>query len=175
MSSLRLNVSFGAGILLLIIIVNQVSCDDGNNLVKNGESGSQCAEQKDCLLLWFGPRLGRRRRSGAVSQVNDDINTITDVINANPWAFASYHGTGDKRHSTQFTPRLGRELEDTLVQRYLTLDKDNDLYHLMDGQNVDQNRQLSLPPPPLFAPRLGRQLPLNSPRLRQLLQNLRNF
>ncbi|KAG8035407.1 hypothetical protein G9C98_006853 [Cotesia typhae] len=61
------------------------------------------------------------------------------------------------------------------MTRYLTFDKDNDLYHLMDSQNIDQNRQLSLPLPPLFAPRLGRQLSLNSPQLRQLLQNLRNF
>ncbi|XP_008548425.1 PBAN-type neuropeptides-like [Microplitis demolitor] len=182
MSVFESNFGFGVAILFLVMIITQVSGDyDGS--VENDSGlclGPDCADRPSNGVsgaMWFGPRLGRRRRSGPVSHVNDDdINTIADAINSGPWALVSYQGTGDKRHSTQFTPRLGRELEDNLLQRYLALGKDNELYHLMDTQINPEHRQLSLPPPPLFAPRLGRQLPfMNSPRLRHLLQNSRNF
>lgn len=58
--------------------------------------GPDCADRPSNGVsgaMWFGPRLGRRRRSGPVSHVNDDdINTIADAINSGPWALVSYQG-----------------------------------------------------------------------------------
>ena len=58
----------------------------GNNCVKRTINSSPGA-------MWFGPRLGRRRRSGRKSEMNNNkIETIAEVMNTAPWALVSIPG-----------------------------------------------------------------------------------
>ncbi|XP_015600657.1 PBAN-type neuropeptides [Cephus cinctus] len=130
-------------------------------------SGSSCVKRTFNGVsgaMWFGPRLGRRRRSDEKSEADvDEINAIAEALNAAPWALVSI--PEGKRHAMQvFTPRLGRELaEDYLLY--------NSLNGAAQGGSQDDVEQRSPP----FAPRLGRRLPfMPSPRLgRQLRAFLR--
>lgn len=135
--------------------------------------------------MWFGPRLGRKRRSDERLDLDqDESNVIADVINGAPWALVSLPGekigqefnrfrkiesmvvenffsTGGKRHALPiFTPRLGRELAEDYGYSSLTASQ---------GGNQDDIEQRSPP----FAPRLGRRLPFSpSPRLGRELRAL---
>lgn len=59
-------------------------------------TGSGCLEGAGNGIsgaMWFGPRLGRRRRSGDKTPSNDDeIDAIADAINQNILSLVSYQG-----------------------------------------------------------------------------------
>ncbi|XP_015127074.1 PBAN-type neuropeptides [Diachasma alloeum] len=168
------------GTLLATIAV--VTCDyDGNQAASFADrnldsnvlcNGGRCTETSDGIAgaMWFGPRLGRKRRSDEkMETIDEEIGAIADVINSGPWAWVAYSGGGDKRHTTQFTPRLGRELTDDFLQKYMAYDFDKNRLSRYIAAPEDaslQRHQSPPPPPPQFAPRLGRNLPFNpSPRL----------
>ncbi|XP_034952126.1 PBAN-type neuropeptides-like isoform X2 [Chelonus insularis] len=150
--------------LFLAVLIGLASGDYAHGLDNELCIGSNCQDRSGNGItgsMWFGPRLGRRRRSGPAFETDEEeINAIANAINSGPWALIAYQG--DKRHSTQFTPRLGRELGDNLQQKNYKLDRDN-LPHLVDSfLDAEQHRHSSQPPfPSPFAPRLGRYLTLN--------------
>ncbi|CAK9804431.1 PBAN-type neuropeptides [Anthophora plagiata] len=132
-----------------------------NDRVANSEFGS-CTDGK-CIKrtsqditsgMWFGPRLGRRRRADRKS--DSDLETLANTLDGSRWAVITIPGT-EKRQPTQFTPRLGRESGEEFFSYGFPKDQE-ELY---------SEEQIF---PPLFAPRLGRRLPWTpSPRLgRQL-------
>ncbi|XP_033217351.1 PBAN-type neuropeptides-like [Belonocnema kinseyi] len=128
----------------------------GNNCVKRTINSSPGA-------MWFGPRLGRRRRSGRKTKVNNkEVENIAEAINTSPWAFVSI--PGEKRQSTQFTPRLGRELVEELLYGEL-----EDISNQVENQDMDDEVRLRR----FFTSRLGRQaLFLPPPRLGRQLQKI---
>lgn len=66
---------------------------NGNGLC----SGANCAERGSAIsgAMWFGPRLGRRRRSGEKTETYDDdqINAIAEAMEGAPWTVVSIQGT----------------------------------------------------------------------------------
>ncbi|XP_076179419.1 pheromone biosynthesis-activating neuropeptide isoform X2 [Ptiloglossa arizonensis] len=109
--------------------------------------------------MWFGPRLGRRRRADGKFELDPDIEAIANILDGGRWALVTVPG-GEKRQSTQFTPRLGRDSgEDNFSYRFPK-----------DREELYAEEQIF---PPLFAPRLGRRLPWTpSPRLGRQPRNL---
>ncbi|KAG7204421.1 hypothetical protein KM043_004860 [Ampulex compressa] len=102
--------------------------------------------------MWFGPRLGRRRRSDSKLEVDPEIEALANVLDGTRWAVITIPG-GDKRQPTQFTPRLGRESG----EEFLTYGEPR------EPDDVEIQEEAF---PPFFAPRLGRRLPWTpSPRL----------
>ena len=58
----------------------------GNNCVKRTINSSPGA-------MWFGPRLGRRRRSGHKPEMTSkELETVVEAINSAPWALLSIPG-----------------------------------------------------------------------------------
>ncbi|XP_031838828.1 pheromone biosynthesis-activating neuropeptide [Nomia melanderi] len=112
--------------------------------------------------MWFGPRLGRRRRSeGRKSETDPEFDALANILDGSRWAVITIPG-GEKRQPTQFTPRLGRDSGEDLFSYGFPKDQD-ELY---------AEEQLF---PPLFAPRLGRRLPWTpSPRLGRQLYSIFN-
>ncbi|XP_043271139.1 PBAN-type neuropeptides-like [Venturia canescens] len=177
---------------LFTLLVGRASGEYGSNVRENVVSrsvdgnanglctGANCAERGSSVTgaMWFGPRLGRRRRSDEKTETfdEDQINTIADVLQSAPWTLVSIEG--DKRRANQYTPRLGRESSEDLLQKLLMGDNGR-LGRLFEGDDLMEERQVPPPPPPPpFAPRLGRRLTLPPPtprlgrRLRALLQKL---
>nr|XP_033326895.1 PBAN-type neuropeptides-like [Megalopta genalis] len=110
--------------------------------------------------MWFGPRLGRRRRSERKTEVDPDLETLATILDGGRWAVITIPG-GEKRQPTQFTPRLGRDSGEELLYGF---PKDQDEFYT-EEQYV----------PPFFAPRLGRRLPWTpSPRLGRQLHSIFN-
>ncbi|XP_011883114.1 PREDICTED: PBAN-type neuropeptides-like isoform X2 [Vollenhovia emeryi] len=104
--------------------------------------------------MWFGPRLGKRRRSEEKQEVSPEIEVLANTLDGARWAVITIPAS-DKRQP-QFTPRLGRGSSE-------------DLFSYGDAYEVDEDDR-SLPP--IFAPRLGRRLPwIPSPRLGRQLRN----
>ncbi|XP_076664420.1 pheromone biosynthesis-activating neuropeptide [Andrena cerasifolii] len=159
----------------LLCLAYLVSCTSGeyegrespssvtNDRTPNNEFGS-CTDGK-CIKrtsqditsgMWFGPRLGRRRRADRKLEVDPDLEALANMFDGARWAVITIPG-GEKRQPTQFTPRLGRESGEEFFSYGLPRDQE-ELY---------AEEQIF---PPLFAPRLGRRLPWTpSPRLgRQL-------
>nr|WGH73127.1 pheromone biosynthesis activating neuropeptide DH-PBAN [Cephalcia chuxiongica] len=132
-------------------------------------SGTSCVKRSTATgisgAMWFGPRLGRRRRSDERAEtVSDETNAISDVLSGAPWALVSLPD-GKRRAMKVFTPRLGRESG----EEYL-------VYNAFNGAEGGIQDDVEQRSPP-FAPRLGRHLPfLPSPRLgrelRALFQNV---
>ncbi|XP_063992663.1 PBAN-type neuropeptides-like [Diachasmimorpha longicaudata] len=175
------------GVLLMIAAI--VTCDyDGNQAANFADrnleasvlcNGGRCAETGNGIsgAMWFGPRLGRKRRSDEKMETPDEeINAMADVINGGPWGWPIYSGGEDKRQ-TQFIPRPGRELPDDFIEKYMAYDFDkNRLFRYIDAQeDLNLQRHQSPPPPvPHFAPRLGRNVAFNpSPRLGRHLRFVR--
>ncbi|KOC66334.1 PBAN-type neuropeptide [Habropoda laboriosa] len=135
-----------------------------NDRVTNNEFGS-CTDGK-CIKrtsqditsgMWFGPRLGRRRRADRKSDA--DLDALANVLDSSRWAVISIPGA-EKRQPTQFTPRLGRESGEEFFSYGFPRDQE-ELY---------AEEQIF---PPLFAPRLGRRLPWTpSPRLGRQLHTI---
>lgn len=60
-------------------------------------TGARCPETSNGIsgAMWFGPRLGRKRRSDEkIETTDEDISAIADAINSGPWTFVAYAGTG---------------------------------------------------------------------------------
>ncbi|XP_066590683.1 PBAN-type neuropeptides-like [Prorops nasuta] len=166
-------------LVLLLLFVSRAAGEYDNREASRGVSGerSEAGDFRPCIDgkcikrttqevtsgMWFGPRLGRRRRSGVKPEIDPEIEAIANVLDGARWALISIPAeataSGDKRQTTTFTPRLGRESgEDFLYAN----SRDQDDF-LDDDQGV----------PPLFAPRLGRRLPFApSPRLGRQLRAL---
>ncbi|XP_070528091.1 PBAN-type neuropeptides isoform X2 [Cardiocondyla obscurior] len=107
--------------------------------------------------MWFGPRLGKRRRPDEKPEASPKF----EILDPNP--LDGVHlaivaiPNNDKRQTPQFTPRLGRG-------------SDEDIFSYGDAYEVDEDDR---PLPPVFAPRLGRRLPwIPSPRLGRELRNV---
>ncbi|KAF7995290.1 hypothetical protein HCN44_005950 [Aphidius gifuensis] len=138
--------------------------------------GSNCLEETGSDVsgaMWFGPRLGRRRRFEEKISLDDDkMNTITDGINLNGWPIQFYPGAGFKRQAPQFTPRLGRELANGSSKKYISYDDVGSRSFLLDNNedlfDIQQRvRSLSIPLTsdfhfhhhlPVLLTRLGRQM-----------------
>ncbi|XP_034193045.1 pheromone biosynthesis-activating neuropeptide [Osmia lignaria lignaria] len=125
------------------------SCTDGKCIKRTTQEISSGG-------MWFGPRLGRRRRADRKLETDPNLETLANILDGSRWAVITIPG-GEKRQPTQFTPRLGRESGEEFFS-YAYPNDQEELY---------AEEQLL---PPLFAPRLGRRVPWTpSPRLgRQL-------
>ncbi|XP_028520746.1 PBAN-type neuropeptides [Apis cerana] len=142
------------------------SSSSNNDRAPSNEFGS-CTDGK-CIKrtsqditsgMWFGPRLGRRRRADRKPEINSDIEALANAFEEPHWAIVTIPET-EKRQITQFTPRLGRESGEEYFSYGLPKDQE-DLY---------TEEQIFLP---LFASRLGRRVPWTpSPRLGRQLHNI---
>ncbi|XP_015437209.1 PREDICTED: PBAN-type neuropeptides-like [Dufourea novaeangliae] len=164
-----------ASICALVCLLCTVSCTSGeyegretsSSIVNDRTSGNEfgsCTDGK-CIKrttqeitsgMWFGPRLGRRRRADRKLEVDPDLEALANILDGGRWAVITIP-SGEKRQPTQFTPRLGRESGEELFS----------YGYPRDQEELYAEEQIF---PPLFAPRLGRRLPWTpSPRLgRQL-------
>ncbi|NP_001161197.1 pyrokinin-like peptide precursor [Nasonia vitripennis] len=127
--------------------------------------GAHCLTQNSegpVGAMWFGPRLGRRRRSDKFTPKK--IEALSEMLGSPNWNLVTIPGGEDKRQETTFTPRLGRELENAIS----VYDLVRGLVSSVDDQNGKDRDQQA--PPPMFPPRLGRTL--LTPRLEHELRNL---
>ncbi|CAH0547449.1 unnamed protein product [Brassicogethes aeneus] len=104
--------------------------------------------------LWFGPRMGRRKRNPNESYYKyletDEINSILDAIQESPYAIVVLNPA--KRHTVNYQPRLGRDSGE-----------ENDEWLQED---LFEKRMNERSPP--FAPRLGkRNAPMPQPMDRE--------
>ncbi|KAK0083201.1 hypothetical protein PV325_009188 [Microctonus aethiopoides] len=166
MAYLKLSSGISGFIILFITLLIGYAIGEYEHLFNNGNGlcvGTNCPDRSGNGIsgaMWFGPRLGRRRRSGGMTTEDDnEMDDIIKAIGGGTWNFIPYYGVSKKRHSTQFTPRLGREL-DEFLQKAIAINNNNHQTHLLDTKlsDVDLHRQLMQPISiPLFQPRLGRQ------------------
>ncbi|XP_012224133.1 PBAN-type neuropeptides-like [Linepithema humile] len=126
-----------------------------------GKCMKRTATQDATASMWFGPRLGRRRRSDEKQEVNSEIQALAEALDSGRLALFAIPAN-DKRQPTQFTPRLGRGSDEDLSSY---------------GDAIERNEIDDRILPALFAPRLGRRIPWSpSPRLgRQLRSILRKM
>lgn len=101
--------------------------------------------------MWFGPRLGRRPKRNLSP---DQLARLIDLIEDAPWVLFSTNGNDmlseSKRHTANFTPRLGREsAEDSMGAAA----PDRWLSAAAVGDSAADLMSQRSPP---FAPRLGR-------------------
>ncbi|KAK9758775.1 Pheromone biosynthesis activating neuropeptide (PBAN) [Popillia japonica] len=120
----------------------------------NEKSMEEYAKPKQSSPLWFGPRLGRKKRNQHLDDFDEflsaDCEQVEDYIRSIPWSMVEKCSLNedkrDKPKSKQFSPRLGRESSEDMFGW---------------SQNPDI---LTLRSPP-FAPRLGRRVLPFTPRL----------
>ncbi|XP_014475238.1 PREDICTED: PBAN-type neuropeptides-like [Dinoponera quadriceps] len=154
---------------LLLCLTSSTSGEYESKEVSNSESSDKLAEnnlnsctdgvkraaQELMNGMWFGPRLGRRRRSG---ERGPEIDALANILDGARWTLVKTPAN-DKRQTTQFTPRLGRGSSE-------------DLFSYGDAMVDRSEEEDDQPLPPLFAPRLGRRLPwAPSPRLGRRLRD----
>ncbi|XP_020300887.1 PBAN-type neuropeptides-like isoform X1 [Pseudomyrmex gracilis] len=145
-----------------------------NNLVS---CEGKCEKRTEVGGMWFGPRLGRRRRSDPKQETSSDIMALANVLKDTRMAVVMIPGkeetpgcsrsdsrvskidTPEKRRKNFHpTPRTGRELNE-------------DLFSYEDAA-IDERNEIIEDEPPTFSPRLGRRLPWTpSPRLGRQLYN----
>ncbi|XP_043259560.1 PBAN-type neuropeptides-like isoform X1 [Colletes gigas] len=163
------------GICALVCLIYSVHCSnaeyaEGREFTNDRTPVNEfvsCAEGK-CIKrassqpfsgMWFGPRLGKRHKADKNSEADPDLEALANILDTARWGVLAVPG-GEKRQSTQFTPRLGRDSGEEFFS-YRSPKDQEELY---------AEEQLF---PPLFAPRLGRRLPWTpSPRLGRQLHNL---
>ncbi|GJQ65815.1 hypothetical protein Trydic_g11970 [Trypoxylus dichotomus] len=124
----------------------------------NEKTVDEYAKRKQISPLWFGPRLGRRKRNQHFDELEillaSDCDEIDEYIRSIPWSeFERCSINEDKRakpKSKQFSPRLGRDSEE-------------DIFPPSNGRWL-QNSEIFVRSPP-FAPRLGRRVLPFTPRL----------
>ncbi|KYN50091.1 hypothetical protein ALC62_00119, partial [Cyphomyrmex costatus] len=132
--------------------------------LNGGSNDGSCIEGK-CIKrtmqdiasgMWFGPRLGRRRRSDEKQEVSPEIEILANALDGVHWTIITIPAN-DKRQPPQFTPRLGRG-------------SNENLFSSRDAYEADEDdRRLS----PLFTSRLVRRFPwIPSPRLGRQLRNV---
>ncbi|XP_014224631.1 PBAN-type neuropeptides-like isoform X1 [Trichogramma pretiosum] len=153
-------------------------------------AAGQCLTQNSASQLggmWFGPRLGRRRRSGGQaedkllqlpsSSVSDKkIQQLSEILAAErpSWGIITVPAETEAQSPSlrdgmskneyprepPFTPRLGRELEDRLVGMQLAhsfLERLDNKLDIDDATDGQQQQQDNSQPK--FPPRLGRRIP----------------
>ncbi|XP_020300888.1 PBAN-type neuropeptides-like isoform X2 [Pseudomyrmex gracilis] len=127
-----------------------------NNLVS---CEGKCEKRTEVGGMWFGPRLGRRRRSDPKQETSSDIMALANVLKDTRMAVVMIPDTPEKRRKNFHpTPRTGRELNE-------------DLFSYEDAA-IDERNEIIEDEPPTFSPRLGRRLPWTpSPRLGRQLYN----
>ncbi|XP_012240951.1 PBAN-type neuropeptides-like isoform X1 [Bombus impatiens] len=160
------HVSLFVRVILFQIEGRDSSSSTSNDRAPSNEFGS-CSDGK-CIKrtsqditsgMWFGPRLGRRRRTDRKPELDFDIETLANALDGSRWAIITIPGT-DRRQAKQFTPRLGRESG----EEYFSYGFPNDQEELYAEEQIF---------PPLFAPRLGRKVPwIPTPRLGRQLHNI---
>ncbi|XP_060820094.1 PBAN-type neuropeptides-like isoform X1 [Bombus pascuorum] len=160
------HVSLFVRVILFQIEGRDSSSSTSNDRAPSNEFGS-CSDGK-CIKrtseditsgMWFGPRLGRRRRADRKPEVDSDIETLANALDGSRWAVITIPGS-DRRQATQFTPRLGRESG----EEYFSYGFPKDQEELYAEEQIF---------PPLFASRLGRKVPWTpTPRLGRQLHNI---
>ncbi|XP_072746664.1 PBAN-type neuropeptides [Anoplolepis gracilipes] len=135
--------------------------DDGRS--PNNDLGS-CIEGK-CIKrapaqeisgMWFGPRLGKRRKPDEKQQINSEIEMLVNALDQPGvrWTVITIPANEEKRQATHFTPRMGRGSDEELFSNGDAIDRNE----------IDEDDRLL---PPIFGSRLlGRRIPWKpSPRL----------
>ncbi|KAF2885624.1 hypothetical protein ILUMI_20566 [Ignelater luminosus] len=102
--------------------------------------------------VWLTPRVGRKKRSASPYEENnyrtpsfdrEQLESLMDTVQEPPWTLVTINE--GKRHTVNFTPRLGRESgEENEPDSWL--------------HDTDLNRELMSQRSPPFAPRLGRRM-----------------
>ncbi|XP_060520891.1 PBAN-type neuropeptides-like [Cylas formicarius] len=106
--------------------------------------------KKDPSDLWFGQRLGRRKRNGKMYRADQDqASGILDVLRESPLVVVAVND-GKQQHN--FTPRLGRDSGEDVAAWLQDLDLEGPLTNARSTMSV-------------FNPRLGRNISPFSPRL----------
>ncbi|KAL1463443.1 hypothetical protein WDU94_015194 [Cyamophila willieti] len=93
---------------------------DGHQIFKKHKSS---AAQELNGPLWFGPRLGRRKRSLDEDDFEDKVNElddeeaeegISDLLRTSPWAIIPLRAKSSitYRNTANFTPRPGRSISE---------------------------------------------------------------
>nr|QTE34446.1 pyrokinin [Cataglyphis nodus] len=119
-----------------------------------GKCTKRTTAQEITSGMWFGPRLGKRRRSDEKQQINPEIEMLVNALDQSGvrWTVITIPAN-EKRQQTQFTPRLGRGSDEELFS----------YGDATDRNEIEENDRLL---PPIFAPRLGRRVSwIPSPRL----------
>ncbi|XP_065166501.1 PBAN-type neuropeptides-like [Atheta coriaria] len=145
--------------LLLILITQSVFASEAHE-----DASLDFAPKKKYGQLWFGPRLGRRKRTPEGYKTSgierQQLEALIDLIHDSPWAIVAVNGNENKRYDVNFVPRLGRESgEDVLVSGLPNMGGER---LLQDPEFVGEVMSQRSPP---FAPRLGKRVLPFSPRL----------
>lgn len=117
--------------------------------------------------MWFGPRLGRRLKRNLQLSNAQLARQLVDLVEEAPWLLLAVDGndlvTEGKRHTVNFTPRLGRESgEDAgrasggVGSLLLPPGSASSDRWLIAPAAADQSPDLMAQRSPPFAPRLGR-------------------
>lgn len=129
--------------------------------------------------LWFGPRLGRRKRAAALdirekreiddSGLQTNENVVRKLMQDEPWALLTFRGKNESlkkshtfkifqlgnRRSSNFTPRLGRNSEEELFDNFM-----DPIYESYARAPTRSGEQTTTHLGQNFTPRLGRIAPL---------------
>ncbi|CAH0561957.1 unnamed protein product [Brassicogethes aeneus] len=111
--------------------------------------------EKKMRPLWFGPRLGRRKRNPGEDAYREQdqknqVENLLETLQDTPWAIVAIND--GKRHVSSFTPRLGRDnYEDFPYENY-------------PGIEIFERSP--------WTPRLGRSPALFGPRLGRLTEKM---
>lgn len=114
--------------------------------------------------MWFGPRLGRRLKRNLQLPNAQLARQLVDLVEEAPWLLLAIDGSDlvseGKRHTVNFTPRLGRESgEEVAGGGSMMLQaggaSSSDRW-LLSPAAADQSSDLMAQRSPPFAPRLGR-------------------
>lgn len=130
-------------LLLLLVLLDEEATE-----AAAARRASQSAQSPG---MWFGPRLGRRPKRNLSP---DQLARLVDMMEDAPWVLLAANGnellTEGKRHTVNFTPRLGRESAEDAAG---VLPPDRWLTAAVVGDSAADLMSQRSPP---FAPRLGR-------------------
>lgn len=130
--------------VLILIYLELALCSQQTNVV--AALDKQRDDEVKLDNLWFGPRLGRRKRNDNEDHYNylnaEQIQNILEAIEQSPYTIVILNPT--KRHTVNFAPRLGRD----------SGEDDNNEW-VQESDLLDKNMNERSPP---FAPRLGKRL-----------------
>ncbi|XP_011498530.1 PREDICTED: PBAN-type neuropeptides-like [Ceratosolen solmsi marchali] len=115
----------------------------GNNCIVHHAEGALGA-------IWFGPRLGRRRRSDA-KYSGKTVETLGEVLGVPSLNLVGISDAVNKRQELAYSRREGREFGNNYSTRNLVRGL---LHHVEEQPPGRPEHQLTLPM--IFTPRLGR-------------------
>ncbi|XP_017786058.1 PREDICTED: PBAN-type neuropeptides-like [Nicrophorus vespilloides] len=149
-------------IFVLAVLILVAICHSADNDERSIDSYSK----RKMSALWFGPRLGRKKRNPSSDELLKNTNldreqlvALLEMLQESPWAVVALN-EGKRHNKMNFTPRLGRESGEDLAgstnpnvgaNRWI--------------QDTEINGDLMSQRSPPFAPRLGRRVVPFSPRL----------